>query len=396
MRRHRTECVLWRGLICAAAMLLAAGVLALFPTSAAGDTATLHAYPSGTAGVDCAQTADPSLQCSLTAALNVAISGDTIVLEADPSTSDATFATASGWTVHQDDLTITSAPGITATLDGGGEAELLLHYTGVGTLTIRQVTIANAHTTTGYGGGIYSGEGGTVAVSDSTFSGNVVDNSYGGGILNRGGGTVTVANTTFISNSSGGTATVGGGIVNTNGAVTVTNSTFIGNEATDHTYVSGAIFNQGTLVVTGSTFRGNTATGGYAIGGGVVTYGSGSSTIADSTFTGNDTADGAYGGGLLVYSGSAMVTASTFIDNDTNGGQGGGVHVYSYGSVTVTASTLIGNDTDGTGERGAESTSDTTARQRLPVRRSPTMSAMKTQRKVGAEAFTSMTTHRWQ
>lgn len=135
-----------------------------------------------------------------------------------------------------------------------------------GTLTVYQSLFQN-HTSSGYGGAIYSQ--GTLNVTASTFSGNSA--SYGGAIYatNSNSGsytstlsTATVTNSTFVSNTAG----EGAAIYNGLGAVLVANgNTFTKNQATAD---GSAVYNtngRGTPIITNSILSGDT--GGNECGG---------------------------------------------------------------------------------------------------------------------------------
>jgi uncharacterized repeat protein (TIGR02543 family) len=269
---------------------------------------SLHAYPNGDADspTSCPVVTDLADACTLAQALSLANDGDTVVLEADPGTGrEATFTTTTGWTVPQDNLTIRSAEGVAATLDGQHQAPYVLSDTGVGKLTVQNLTVANSAGTTmsSIGGGIAIVGGGDLYVTGSTFTGNIAQNS------------------------SESTAAIGGGIVNLSsqitaatGDVTVTGSTFTGNTTanTNGTLAyGGGIFNfSGSVRVTASTFTGNTvtasATNGGAVGGGIVSV-SGEVTVLASTFVDNggaDLSDNSFSGGVV--GAGATVAASLF------------------------------------------------------------------------------------
>jgi hypothetical protein len=128
---------------------------------------------------------------------------------------------------------------------GGGIA------TGPGTLTMTDSTVSD--NTSYESGGINNAGTGTdtaiLNIADSTVSGNSTSGG-GGGIGNGFGGTVTLANSTVSGNTA---RSDGGGISNSGspgdeGTVTVTNSTVVGNTSTDHG--GGGVSNyQGTVTL---------------------------------------------------------------------------------------------------------------------------------------------------
>ena len=178
------------------------------------------------------------------------------------------------------------------TMDGTGQALTIsgnnavrVMQVGAGaSLTLNNLTIANANAPAGSGGGI-SNFSSTLAITNCTFSGNSATGGSGGGINNN-SGTLTIANSTFSGNSTVGG--FGGGVSNSGGTLTITNSTFAGNSANGG--AGGGIFTGGGTLITNSTFSGNSATGGS--GAGVYNNGIGGLTlrntiIANSVGAGN-------------------------------------------------------------------------------------------------------------
>ncbi|MGH9130409.1 MAG: hypothetical protein ACRDWV_01785 [Acidimicrobiales bacterium] len=97
-------------------------------------------------------------------------------MEAD--STGATSDTTSGWSTGASGLTITSAPGVAAILDGQGVSQYVLKYTGPGTgtngLAVRDLTIEGSATNFGNGGGILNGNG-SLSVAGSVLAGNGPD-----------------------------------------------------------------------------------------------------------------------------------------------------------------------------------------------------------------------------
>ncbi len=173
----------------------------------------------------------------------------------------------------------------TLTIDGGGSITIsgnnavrVMTVDNGASLTLRNLTIANASTLISGGGVANSG---TLTVINSSFSGN--NAGSGGGIVNLSSGVLTISHSTFSNNS----ATFGGAIDNAGGALTVANSTFSGNSATNS---GGGIYNNpgSTLTIVNSTFSGNsasTAGGGIRINGGSATL---KNTIIAKSASGGD------------------------------------------------------------------------------------------------------------
>ena len=156
------------------------------------------------------------------------------------------------------------------TIDGGGHVTVsgnhavrVFNLLAGGLLILRNITVANGHSTDG-GGGVSNA--GVLIVINSTFSGNSSAN-VGGGLFNA--GTVSMIDSTFSGNT---TPSDGGGIDNL-GAITVVNSTFSNNSGG---YGGGLSNNSGTATILNSTFSGNTVTLGS--GGALSTWNGGSTT----------------------------------------------------------------------------------------------------------------------
>lgn len=265
---------------------------------------TLYAYPGGqaTAPTSCLPASDLSEACSLSIALTVANSGDTVILAANPGAgSTAAFTTEDGWDVPQGSLAMKPDAGVTATLGGGGEAAYVLHYTGTGTLSIDNLIITGSVGSTGMA-------------------------TPGGGVVNQGGGALRVQRSTLSANTTSALdgRVMGGGIVSFGGAVDVSASTFTGNDV-----IGGAE---------------------TVFGGGIVMM-DGTATVRSSTFAGNHVRPGSLpvsGGGLLVAGGSATVIASTFVGNaviDSTGGEQivGGIVTAPGATVVLSANLFAGN-----------------------------------------------------
>ncbi len=104
----------------------------------------------------------------------------------------------------------------------------------------------------------------------------------------------------------------------------------------------GAILNDGKLEVTDSTFIGNNGANGGAIG----TSAGSTSKIEDSTFS-NNTAS-AVGGGALISFGTTIIGRSAFLNNEAPV-NGGGINIQPGGDVTISNSTIAGNVSGGLG-----------------------------------------------
>jgi hypothetical protein len=148
----------------------------------------------------------------------------------------------------------------------------------------------------------------------------------------------TVQNLTIANGNSAGN---GGGIYSGSGTLTVTNSTFSGNNAAAGVGAGGGIYDLlGTLTVTNSTFSGNSA----GSGAGGIYSGAGTLTVTNSTFSSNS------GGGITNDGSTLTVTNSTFSGNS------GGPGIHNYRTGMVTNSTFSGNGGGGIQNVGEVST----------------------------------------
>ncbi|MGE5156110.1 MAG: family 16 glycosylhydrolase, partial [Betaproteobacteria bacterium] len=179
------------------------------------------------------------------------------------------------------DVTIDGAGAPGLTISGGGTYRVL-EVGSTATATVRNVTLANGYgfqvgggvlnngkltldhvvvtgnrmTTTGGdfwqgGGGIYSGDGATLHLVDSTVSANEADWS-GGGLYAFFNTTTTIERSTISGNTSHDV----GGAIRSLGTLTLANSTISGNTATG--WHGGAIFQtDGDVTITSSTIADN-------------------------------------------------------------------------------------------------------------------------------------------
>ena len=157
------------------------------------------------------------------------------------------------------------------------------------------------------------------------------------------GDTATISGMTLTQGTTVGAGAAGSAIDN-DGHLTVINTTFSSNTAG----WGGAIANGLSLTVTGCTFTDNTATSGSATGlggGAIYSNTSGTVSISDSTFTGNDETGGSGGGGAVRNRGGTMnISTSTFTSNTAIDGGGA---VQNNGVMIISGCTLTGNTTSG-------------------------------------------------
>jgi predicted outer membrane repeat protein len=161
------------------------------------------------------------------------------------------------------------------------------------------------------GGGAMLLDGGTLDISGSTFSGNNATTAAGAGALELDGGNVTIDKTSFLNNS----APYFGAIDHNYGTLTITNSTFSGNQAANGE--GGAIDENNVLVLANSTFSGNSST---TTGGAIVFYGE-SAMVTNCTFAGNSASRA---GGAIYVGGGTITLINTIVADSSAGGNCGG------------------------------------------------------------------------
>lgn len=157
---------------------------------------------------------------------------------------DRVFQIANGKSVTIKKLTIRNGDATQngAVQDGGGI------FTGADTLTLERVAVAG--NTAAIGGGIFKASGaGTIVLTDVTLSGNTATTA-GGGLAVENNDTLT--NVTVSGNSTGGD---GGGIFHNAGALDLINVTIVNNSAGSQ---GGGLFTTGTPDVTNTIIAGNT------------------------------------------------------------------------------------------------------------------------------------------
>jgi beta-glucanase (GH16 family) len=279
---------------------------------------------------------------SLRAALAGTCEGSTITL--DPALDGETVELSSPLTVARD-VTVdgSQAPGVV--LDGQGASRILEVEAGV------EVTLSDLVLTRGYGyelaGAVLNN--GDLTLSRSEVTDSVVDTSGnefwkgGGGIYTGENGTLTLVESTVADNTVNGGP--GGGLYGFFGSTTlVSRSTVSGNSASD---VGGGMRSLGTTDIVTSTVSGNSALGWH---GGALFATDGDVTVTDSTVTGNTSPDGTAGGMLVATFGDSSahltVRGSVVVDNSgTECGvvdNGGGTVLLSSGGHNVTSDGTCG------------------------------------------------------
>jgi predicted outer membrane repeat protein len=199
-----------------------------------------------------------------------------------------------------------------------------------GSTMIDGVSFANGSVNAGDNGGCISNSG-SLTLKNSVVSG--CQTILGGGGGGNGAGianyaSLTLLKTTVTNNLMDGTIG-GGGIFNSGGTTTITDSTISGNSAN----YGGGIYSDGVLTITNSTVSGNSQ-GGIASSGLLV--------ITNSNIVGNSSD---IGGGIEATLGTITVTNSNISGNSASV-QGGGIDVGNIDvaqNVTLIDTTVRGN-----------------------------------------------------
>lgn len=260
----------------------------------------------------------------------------------DPILAGGTLALTSGPLVPKHSVMIdgSDAPGIS--LDGGGTDRVLIVDAGL------TVNLANLTVTHGFGwqlaGGILNN--GNLSLDHVTVTGNVMATDAGdfwqggGGIYTGEGGSLTLVDSTVSNNVSGWT---GGGVYSFfNTTTNIIRSTISGNLALD---VAGGLRTLGNVNVVNSTISSNTSTTWH---GGAMFITDGTVSILSSTIAGNNAPGGTAGGlfvGTFTAASATLTLKNSIVAN--NGDFGCFQGFFGAGAVTLTS---LGNNvfTDGT------------------------------------------------
>ena len=291
-----------------------------------------------------------------------ATGGGLIARDTDVATPDFRLISVSNGSLTLKDIAVTDGR-----LSAGGEQDGAGIRVNSGTLILRNSALTR-NIADGNGGGIYASNTSQVRL----YSSNILNNSAtnGAGLDVRSSATLYAATSNFSSNSA---SAVGGALRNTsNGNVTIYNSRFSNNMAYGN---GGGIYSSGNSVeVTGGEFSGNfseNSGGAFAAQAGLLTIsdttisrnsalvdgagisirGSSSLSLNRSSIARNNVLDNKYGpntdaagvgGGLLFSS-----TSTSTINNSTISGniaaQGGGIYITA-GSLNVINSTIVGGE----------------------------------------------------
>ena len=263
--------------------------------------------------------------CSLREAIDVAASGDKVVVPA--GTYTLTLGTE---LIIRDNIQLTGdGPGVTI-IQGAtsfGAATSRVFNVNSGEVVISGVTIRHGHTSGSSAGGGIVNNAGSLTLINSIVSANTADHRAGG-IFNSSSGTLSLNNTGVIGNASKTAAA----IIN-DGTMVLNNSVVSGNTGDNF----GTIWNNGPLTLNDSTVSDNTATN---VTGGILNLDDATLTINNSTISGNSSPNG-NGGGINNNNLSArlIMTNSTVSGNSSRSGGG----IANFGDATIRSSTITGN-----------------------------------------------------
>jgi predicted outer membrane repeat protein len=247
-------------------------------------------------------------------AATIALTGSPLTLSGVSSTASEAIAGAGHITVSGQD-----SSGVFA-INRGVQADL------------SGLTITGGHASVG--GGIDNSGG--LTIDDCVVSGNTADSS-GGGIRSGLGSTLLISNSTITGNSAPVTVPAAGGGIVSSSLATIRGSAIQGNSA----YNGGGLNVQaGSVTITDSTIRDNDG----PFGGGILSYGA--LTVLDSAITDNTaTFDG---GGIFIsgtLSPTSLVLSNATLSGNTSGRNGGGLYATSatLDPVTLTNDTITNN-----------------------------------------------------
>ena len=239
-----------------------------------------------------------------------------------------------------------------ASNDGGGIYNM-------GNLTLDIVTIANnkckkqndnANNTNavGRGGGIYSGVGSSLTMTNVIVRDNEAKGGGGGIFVDKASTFSMSDNCSVKSNES---ADKGGGIrVKSNGSYTITDCVINSNTVNNHTTESvanggGIHLDEGTLTLDGCTINNNRA---YKYGGGIYVI-KGIINVNNCTLNYNmaydaDMHNEGRGGGIYMHGGTLKMDGGSIQGNSSNKSYGGGIYINSAAKFELKGSaTITGN-----------------------------------------------------
>lgn len=257
--------------------------------------------------------------CSLRQALDLAQSGDTVLVPASASP----YVIAHRSIPVRGGVTVEGAGDAATTLDGGGANQAFEVLAG-GPVAVSGMTITHTYNGTGEDeGGAITGVGEVaLTLDDVTVSDSESPTGYGGAIEVR-EGRVTIDHSRFVDDVASGTPAQGAG---GGGAIEVESSV-------EHPGQPAS------LAISDSVFLDDTAT--QAGGGAVQAENKDSVTVTSSTFSGDVAEEGEPGGAIALYTGAtASIVNSTFTGDAA--GLGGAIYTEAE-SLSLVGDTLAGN-----------------------------------------------------
>jgi parallel beta-helix repeat protein/predicted outer membrane repeat protein len=238
-------------------------------------------------------------------------------------------------------LTINNSSILDNTASGGGNGGGI--FSQGSSVTLANVTVSG-NSASQEGGAIYIYNG-TLNITGGSITGNSALQAYGGGIEATTNSTITIINASITNNHADGSSGFGGGILVNSSSSTITNSSISGNTAT---LGGGGIYfgGSGTNRITGTTLSGNSAGSGFIFntfrGGGGLLVESATIYVSNSTVSGNSSGCECGGGGISTFNGGITKLRSVTVANNTaSAGLGGGI--ISFISGFPAGATNVGN-----------------------------------------------------
>jgi predicted outer membrane repeat protein len=256
----------------------------------------------------------------------------------NPTLTNATFtsntATSSGGAIFNtnsnvilNDVTFTSnTSNLSATTSGGGGAI----YSSGGSSTLNNATFSS-NTATSDGGAIYN-TGSNLTLKDGTFNNNTAS-SDGGAILST-GGTFNLTQADFVQNRA--TAGLGGAVFLQTTGATITQADFLQNRSAN----GGAIYNnRNNVSVTNANFTLNIADGGSgSVGGAIYNLNSSGLQVINAAFSRNNAASA---GGAIYQLNQGVGVITTTITNSTFSGNSAGSGSALYNQSDINHSSFV-------------------------------------------------------
>ncbi len=256
----------------------------------------------------------PGAYPTIQKAIDTAITGDTVLVEAGTYTENINFLGKS--------IIVKSVHGTASTIiDGNKSGSVVTFSSGEGSKSVLDgFTITNGSST--YGGGIKCCWYSSPTITNCTINYNLAN--WGGGISCSFSSSPLIINCTISYNL----ANWGGGIFCSDSSSSTITNCIISNNSAD--YNGGGIFcsSSSSPTTINCIISNNSAD---CNGGGICCYSSSSPTITNCTISNNS---GSNGGGIHCYSPSPMITNFT-ISNNSAKYYSGGIKYYDYSSPTI-------------------------------------------------------------